>query len=1048
MDETRDRAYLQLIQTLLTCPNGEKNQILNANSELVDAELVQAMVAVAAQLSENNQENEATVLLETATQIANFLGRNDDGDNDDSEGENSQEYEKFIRELLQAEEESDSDIAIIYSIIAQRQHLLNAIFADILQQVTENLITEYPEAIGLIIRDIENLSIHIKNFHQGNRSNNIEIAIAGYQIVLSHREPGSEDWARTQNNLANAYLYRIRGKKAQNIEDAIASYTAALKVYTPEAFRQDRAMTQNNLATAYYSRITGEKAENIEKAIAFYNVALEVYTPEAFPEKWAQTQNNLAAAYTERIWEDKAENIEIAIAFYNAGLKVYTRDAFPEQWAVTQNNLGLAYCHKIRGEKAENIEEAIKLYHNALSVRTREAFPQNHTETLSNLGNSYLLNQQWQLAYNTFLPAIETVEFLRGEIQSGDKKKQKLAEEHSRIYRSMVEVCIQLQRYSEAVEFVERSKGQNLIELLSVKDLYPQGKIPPEVRQELQQLRLRIAEENQRLEQAEDKNYDTINQLRQDLAAKYPYTPLNFGEIQQLADEKKTIVEWYILADTFCAFTLTNNNSQPQFLSFTDVSDLKRLTDWGNEYLGDYYSNRQQWQNSLGTKLANLAQILHIDEILAAIPETCDKLILIPHRYLHLFPIHALPVSREIWQRFHRDNKNCPLNPCLVDCFDNGVSYAPSCQILHQVQKYKRGKFDKLFAIQNPTDNLKAADMEVESIKNIFPSPEILASQDAKKGAKSDETLEIAERVADSHHLFFSCHGYFNPNDPLQSGLQLADETLTLEEIIRYFNLSECSLVTLSACETGQVQLDNTDEYISLTSGFLLAGCPSLYVTLWSVNGFSTAILLIKTYENLYHQPGKLALALNQAQTWVRDTDIQGFLDWTNQCHLLDKKWRETLQRNLNKQSRTQGDRAKIYQNPYHWAGFCAAGKGEQNMTKSLSKLEIFQQLIQESDLFVNLRGALASLKEQLTDDDKTNITVIENWIEQLPETDKNNILEEYEDRQFNSDKLGNRAQSPTKPGQASQILKEIIENLTIAPEKPPEPKKDTPPSV
>jgi hypothetical protein len=42
-------------------------------------------------------------------------------------------------------------------------------------------------------------------------------------------------------------------------------------------------------------------------------------------------------------------------------------------------------------------------------------------------------------------------------------------------------------------------------------------------------------------------------------------------------------------------------------------------------------------------------------------------------------------------------------------------------------------------------------------------------------------------------------------------------------------------------------------------------------------------------------------------------------------------------------------------------------------------------------------------------------------------------------------DKLGNRSQSPTKPGQESQILKEIIENLIVAPEKPPEPNKDTP---
>ena len=100
MDETRAQAYLQLIQTLLTCPNGEENQIFNANSELVDAELVQMMRVVAAQLSEKNQENEATVLLQMATQIANFLGMNDEGDSDDSERKNPKKYINFIRELL------------------------------------------------------------------------------------------------------------------------------------------------------------------------------------------------------------------------------------------------------------------------------------------------------------------------------------------------------------------------------------------------------------------------------------------------------------------------------------------------------------------------------------------------------------------------------------------------------------------------------------------------------------------------------------------------------------------------------------------------------------------------------------------------------------------------------------------------------------------------------------------------------------------------------------------------------------------------------------
>jgi len=123
MEETRAQAYQQLIQTLLTCPNGEENQILNANSELVDAELVQMMIAVAAQLSENNQENAANFLLETASQIANFLGMKDDGDSNNSESENLQEYEKFIRELLQAEQDSNSDIKVI-SCSASKTHIV------------------------------------------------------------------------------------------------------------------------------------------------------------------------------------------------------------------------------------------------------------------------------------------------------------------------------------------------------------------------------------------------------------------------------------------------------------------------------------------------------------------------------------------------------------------------------------------------------------------------------------------------------------------------------------------------------------------------------------------------------------------------------------------------------------------------------------------------------------------------------------------------------------------------------------------------------------
>ena len=47
MNEQRLHAYNQLIQTLLDCPSGEEAEILTANTELLDADFVQVVVAAA-----------------------------------------------------------------------------------------------------------------------------------------------------------------------------------------------------------------------------------------------------------------------------------------------------------------------------------------------------------------------------------------------------------------------------------------------------------------------------------------------------------------------------------------------------------------------------------------------------------------------------------------------------------------------------------------------------------------------------------------------------------------------------------------------------------------------------------------------------------------------------------------------------------------------------------------------------------------------------------------------------------------------------------------
>jgi len=104
-------------------------------------------------------------------------------------------------------------------------------------------------------------------------------------------------------------------------------------------------------------------------------------------------------------------------------------------------------------------------------------------------------------------------------------------------------------------------------------------------------------------------------------------------------------------------------------------------------------------------------------------------------------------------------------------------------------------------------------------------------------------------------------------------------------------------------------------------------------------------------------------------------------------------------------------------------------------MTNSSNKIEIFQQIIQ-SYFFFNLRYALAALKAELTDNDDKNVELIENWLQDKPAMKfqyNANVM------RLEEVKLPNKGQSPTKPGQQSQILKQTLENLTIAAEKPPE---------
>lgn len=72
--EQRQELYLDLIDQLLNCPNGQEPEILERSPELMDAGLVQAMLQVATMFAHESNEDGAKFLIHVARELSKQLG--------------------------------------------------------------------------------------------------------------------------------------------------------------------------------------------------------------------------------------------------------------------------------------------------------------------------------------------------------------------------------------------------------------------------------------------------------------------------------------------------------------------------------------------------------------------------------------------------------------------------------------------------------------------------------------------------------------------------------------------------------------------------------------------------------------------------------------------------------------------------------------------------------------------------------------------------------------------------------------------------------------
>lgn len=716
----------------------------------------------------------------------------------------------------------------------------------------------------------------------GGRADNIEQAIQGYRLALEGLPdtPGLE-WAEAHANLAAAYRRRQLGSQQLNLETAIKHADLALRFFFAARHPERWAVVQELLGTLYGLRRAGRRGENLEQAIQYYQAALTVYTRSAFPVPWARTTSNLANAYCDREQGDPRRNLEEAVRLYQSALEVRTRDAYPADWAETQNNLGTA--HAALGQRAK----AVACYHLARQVRTPAEAPAGARQTATNYGVLFFQDRRWKEAADQFDAAIEAAEALYTASLTELSKERALAE-NVELYRYGAYAHARAGRPDQALLTLEHGKTRLLAEALQLSVPRPAG-TPDSAWTAFEQAgaewRAALAQplvgglpqagwaadyhgREQAARQAHAGLQAAIEQVRQ--TSPGFLRPLDLPAAHQLlpADGQTALAAFCITAHGSQGYLL--GPSPARSVQVVDVpgfrqADLDRLLFGAGDGWVDGLRSRavEVWQSTIDRVLGELGAAL-LKPVLAAVPREVERLILLPSGGLFLLPLHAAPLSEA--ER-------------VCDRYE--VSYAPSLEILADCQR-KAPKRDGqgLYLAVNPTDDpgLAFAQAEGSGIEALFAGRQI-----ERQAGNAATRAAVMAGAAGKAYLHFACHGSYNWQTPTDSGLRLADGALTLADLkAGSVDLSAARVVTLSACETGltDVLTGSAEEYVGLPAGFLLAGVPCVVSSLWPVPDLATGLLLQRFYDNHLSRRSSFAAALREAQRWLRDLPVEAVAEY------------------------------------------------------------------------------------------------------------------------------------------------------------------------
>ncbi len=709
--------------------------------------------------------------------------------------------------------------------------------------------------------------------------------------------------ARIYNDLGIVY------KNWKDFPKALEQYNKALKLINPEDSFKPVVLT--NIADSY------KGLELYDKALDFLLQALQQFTREYGPEHEyvSEVHHSIAdLAQQQGKTEEAIKQFELALSIAHKLYGSKHRD-------ITDIYSAMADTYAANGQYAKALQNCQQALTALLPSFNDSSATVNPSEkqfipdpwlftVLQSKGKMW--HNQYRTAPDTgylhhalscFSLAAKHINYLRRSYSS-ELSKLKLAELTYNNFEQGMQVVAELYQQTgnsswvdTALLFSEQYKAAVLLESVKDNEARLFANIPPELLDRDLQLRETLAQTEQQLFdqqqlQAPPDSLEKLNkqlfdlrkqsqQLGNRIEREFPqYAKLKFETTTpatkdisgKLLDKQTAFIEYFTADSAIYAIVITKQ--KVQFMVFNKDSTFERRIETLRELLAQpTYAQRnpKEAYRQFAENANSLYQTL-LHQPLSQLPDDITRLIIVPDGKMGYLPFEALltalpdtpqPVFRDLIPFY------------LIQKY--AVSYGTSATLLLEQQHPKQKRATQLLAAYSPDysrpdslSNAKSAMAELKGAAQEVQQITQLTGGRAFTGSEATKS-QFKDQAGNYQILHLAMHGVVNDENPMYSHLLFTQSPTTPNEYAQlhtyelYTMNLRADLAVLSACSTGEGRALRGEGIMSLSRGFIYAGCPSIVMSLWKAADDGTQKIMVHFYQALLQHTGK-DIALQQAK--------------------------------------------------------------------------------------------------------------------------------------------------------------------------------------